>query len=154
MKNSVRVLAAATALSVIAVPALAGYTIYEDDALPSVLFVEFDGPANPEATVISAPGLPGEALDLIDGEAGSPATGALDPDGFEIVDEEGQDGGFVDGADDAPSVDDEQADVDEEQEDTFAESVDGIIAIDNERIRDVIVDDIIRDEILSDTRLR
>ena len=55
MKNNLRILAAATAMTAAALPAQAGYTIYKDDALPSVLFVEFDDDGAPSDAVIQAP---------------------------------------------------------------------------------------------------
>ena len=57
MKNRLSMLAAGTFLSAAAaMPAMAGYTIYEDKALPSVLFVEFDDSVRNDASVVPAPG--------------------------------------------------------------------------------------------------
>ena len=60
MKNRLTALAAGTALcAFMAAPATAGYTIYTDSALPSVLFVEFDAPPEgEEPVVINAPEAP------------------------------------------------------------------------------------------------
>ncbi|MEN0000700.1 MAG: hypothetical protein AAF940_07440 [Pseudomonadota bacterium] len=48
-------LLAATVLAFSASTAFAGYTIYQDDAFPSVMFVEIEGGPVEEPTVISAP---------------------------------------------------------------------------------------------------
>lgn len=70
MKNRLTALAAGTALcAFMAAPATAGYTVYVDSALPSVLFIEFDAPpegetveqetaaaAAPAPVVITGPG--------------------------------------------------------------------------------------------------
>ena len=74
MKNRLSALAAATALcAVTAAPATAGYTIYVDAALPSVLFVEFDAPpGGGEPAVISTPGEPADVVVIGPGaDAGS-----------------------------------------------------------------------------------
>ncbi|MEQ8400596.1 MAG: hypothetical protein RIB53_18770 [Roseitalea porphyridii] len=59
MKNRLCALVAGTVLCAFAAaPATAGYTVYVDSALPSVLFVEFDAPPEgemPEETAAAAP---------------------------------------------------------------------------------------------------
>lgn len=77
MKNRLSALLAAAALcAATAVPATAGYTVYVDAALPSVLFVEFDAPpAGEEPAVISTPGGPADVV-VIGPGAGARSQGA------------------------------------------------------------------------------
>ncbi|MEM1378076.1 MAG: hypothetical protein AAGG69_11890 [Pseudomonadota bacterium] len=53
MKKTAILATAFAALSASA--AMAGYEIYQDDAYPSVMFVEIEGGSSADATVISAP---------------------------------------------------------------------------------------------------
>lgn len=55
MKNTLMTTAAFVAFAFAATPAFADYTIYEDTRYPSVLYVEIEGGAAPQATVINAP---------------------------------------------------------------------------------------------------
>ena len=91
MKNRLSVLAAGTALcAIMAAPATAGYTIYVDNALPSVLFVEFDAPPeSEEPTVISAPGEPADVV-VIGPGSGEGLGGAPEAS---TDDEQAEDGG-------------------------------------------------------------
>lgn len=78
MKNRLSALAAATALcAIMTAPAAAGYSIYVDSALPSVLFVEFDPPPEgAEPAVISAPN---DAADVVVIGPGAGMVDAPDP---------------------------------------------------------------------------
>lgn len=130
MKNELRMLAAATALTAVTLPAQAGYTIYKDDALPSVLFVEFDGPDIPADAVIPAPQVSAAPLTIQGGpdgggDAGQQAGGSTVGGGV------AQTGGGGGGSSDRDPL-----------------------LIDEDRVREVIVDDLIRDELLNDVELR
>ncbi|WP_306119638.1 MULTISPECIES: hypothetical protein [unclassified Roseitalea] len=101
MKNSLAILAAASLPAIVATaPSHAGYTIYQDSAMPSVLFVEFDGPAVTSAEVIPAPSVPVSTPRVIDGtsqdpfvndQGAAPAPGpsAMDEDSFARMEDEG-----------------------------------------------------------------
>ncbi len=135
MKNTLRMLAAATAMTAVTLPAQAGYTIYEDAALPSVLFVEFDGPDQPSDAVIPAPVLSSAPVTI----QGGPDAGIdNDADGRTLSDAGGNGGGGASGG----------------GEQSFDTRMDDALRIDDARVREVIVDDLIRDEILSDFELR
>lgn len=134
MKNRLSALAAGTAIcAILAAPAIAGYTIYEDSEMPSVLFFEFDEPEGDDPMVISAPG-GSSAPVVLGGTAADPNT---DPS-------QGQGGGsaFADNEGDGDS------------QPSFEEQMDDAMTIDNDRIRDVVVDEAIRQELLRDTELR
>lgn len=127
MKNRLSALAAGTALcAIMAAPATAGYTIYEDSALPSVLFFEFDDTPGEDPAVISAPS--GTAPPIV---LNAPVT------------EEAPGGGGDDRAQAA----------DEDDEPRFSQNG-GIGPIDNERMREIIIEDAIRDQVLGDVPLR
>ncbi|MCR9123626.1 MAG: hypothetical protein NXH91_15280 [Phyllobacteriaceae bacterium] len=128
MKNRLSALAAGTALcAIMAAPATAGYTIYEDSALPSVLFFEFDDVPGEEPVVISAPS--GTAPPLV---LNAPMT--------EEAPEEAQD--------------DDRAEVEDDDEEPLYSQGGGIGTIDNDRMRELIVEDAIRDQVLGDVQLR
>ena len=56
MTARIKLLAATCALSIAAIaPASADYSILEDSTLPSVLFIEFEGEAAAEPSIIEAP---------------------------------------------------------------------------------------------------
>jgi len=128
MKNRLSALAAGTALcAIMAAPATAGYTIYEDSALPSVLFFEFDDVPGDDTAATSAPS--GTALPVI---INAPVT--------EV----------------APGSADDRAEVadDDDDDDPLYSRSGGIGTIDNDRIREMLVEDAIRDQVLGDVELR
>lgn len=128
MKNRLSALAAGTALcAIMAAPATAGYTIYEDSALPSVLFFEFDDVPGEDPVVISAPS--GTAPPLV---LNAPMT--------EEAPEEAQD--------------DDRVEVEDDDEEPLYSQGGGIGTIDNDRMRELIVEDAIRDQVLGDVQLR
>jgi hypothetical protein len=127
MKNRLSALAAGTALcAIMAAPATAGYTIYEDSALPSVLFFEFDEVPGEEPAVISAPSDTAPPI-VLNAPVTEVAPGAVSNDRAEAEDD-----------DDEP---------------LYTQSG-GIGTIDNERLREIIVEDAIRDEVMRDIQLR
>ncbi|WP_306025322.1 hypothetical protein [Oceaniradius stylonematis] len=127
MKNRLSALAAGTALcAIMAAPAGAGYTIYEDSAMPSVLFFEFDDMPGDDPTVISAPSGTAPPV-VLNAPMTEEAPGATDDDRAEMADD-----------DDEP---------------LFSQSS-GVGTIDNERMREIIIEDAIRDEVLRDVQLR
>ena len=131
MKNRLSALAAGTAIcALLAAPAIAGYTIYEDTEMPSVLFIEFDKPEGGEPEVISAP------------------RSAAAPSIIEGGDTSGQSGGG------GSAFADDDDGGDDEDEPTFEDQMDDAMTIDNDRIRDVVVDEVIRNELLDDIELR
>lgn len=109
----------------IATPAWAGYTIYRDDALPSVLFIEFDGPAQTDQDnaaldsagplVISAP---------------AAASTPVNSDSDTMVE-----------------ADSDQNTSREQPEDEFARDLDNAFDVGSDRVRDVMIDEAIRERI-------
>ena len=128
MKNRLSALAAGTAIcALVAAPATAGYTIYEDTEMPSVLFIEFDEPDGGEPTVISAPG-----------GFSAPALITDDRDGPD------QGGGSA-------FADDDQGD---DEEPSFEDRIDETVEIDSDYVRDLMIEDAVREELFNDTELR
>lgn len=136
------ILLAATALG--SAQALAGYTIYEDKALPSVLFVEFDTTDRvaPARNAGSRPAS-GPAVIGVDGAATTTSASGDQSSGGDGGDGNGGDGG--DGGDNA-------ADGNEggEQRDRFAETMDNALDIKDEDFRDFVVQEQIRSQIIND----
>ena len=126
MKNSLSTLAAVAVLwSSTAMPAAAGYTIYEDKALPSVLFVEFDGAPPSDTDVIRAPSYaPTGAPDLV--------SGTQVQRGDEEVAEE------------------EQAEPPRSDLEVFNDSLDDAASIDSDSYRDMVIEDAVRRDVFGD----
>ncbi|MBO6639466.1 MAG: hypothetical protein JJ920_11185 [Roseitalea sp.] len=127
MKNRLSALAAGTALcAIMAAPATAGYTIYEDSALPSVLFFEFDDTPGDDAAAVSTP-------------FGTPPPVVLNAPMTE----------------DAPGEpDNDRAEVEDDDDEPLYSRSGGIGTIDNERMRQILIEDAIRDEVMRDIQLR
>ncbi len=142
MMTRLALIFAATALT--CAPALAGYTIFEDEALPSVLFVEFDN-ATPVSTGPAPRPLSGPAVIGVDGTA-TPVSDTPSPDGAaEGADATASGGDATDGEKPAATAEKE-----EEERDTFADSMDSALEIKDSDFRDFVVQQEIRREILND----
>lgn len=128
MKNRLTALAAATAICAIAAaPAFAGYTIYEDTGMPSVLFIEFDEPEGGETEQASGPRRSSVPVVIQGG----------------VSDDSGQGGGGSSAfSDDRGGGDDDEP--------SFEQQMDDAMTIDNDRVRDVVVDEVIRRELFDE----